>query len=139
MCMNDNLKASYRLILPDMFSCPTEPMNKRLMQVKRKEYGLPMSCLFWKKRFTQPGTVLENIWIDLKYKGWYGAKPFCSYLSRIVRYTETEACVSNANSDLASFNFVDSRLDFLPHLSLVLDFFKFYFIPMFNRWKKTWL
>lgn len=88
MCMSDNLKASYWLLLPDIFSCPTGLMNKSLMQVKRKGSGLPVSCLLWKKRFTQPGTVLENIWIDLLYKGWYSAEPFCSYPSRIIRYTE---------------------------------------------------
>jgi len=63
-------------------------MNKSLMQVMRKGFGLPVSCLLWKKSFTQPGTVLENIWIDLLYKGWYSAEHLCSCPSRITRYTE---------------------------------------------------
>lgn len=88
MCMSDNLKASYRLLLPDTFSYPTGLMNKRLMQVMRKESVLPVSYLLWKKRFTQPGTTPENIWIDLLYKGWYSAEPFYSYPSIIIRYTE---------------------------------------------------
>lgn len=48
------------------------------MLVMKKGSNLPVSCHLWKERFTWPGTMLGNNWIDLLYKEWYSTEFFLS-------------------------------------------------------------